>query len=167
MAVIELHPNRLPLEPPAYTLWNGRWPEYSRAYNRTLHAESHAAKQAQVNLNNRGARDDVRFARVAGYLLIELFKWRKTLGTKPCETVLKALLSEVREPAENKHDVVFSVGRWYHDHLIHLCTLGFFPSFLSFSDPLQSSPLPRGTPNPTCRSCPFPPARRRVRPRST
>ena len=157
MAVVELESSRLPLEPPAYVFWRENRPKYSKAYDRTLRAEFHAAEQAEVDPTNQDAQDNVNSARIAGYLLLELFDRRTTLGEGPCKALRKSILSEVREPAEDEHDVVFSVGRWYHDHLMRLCTLCFFPSFLSFSNPLQSYPLPRGTLNPTSRVCPFPP----------
>ena len=158
MAVVELHPNSLPSKPPAFD----PWPELSSAYDRTLCAEIHAAERVKAD---QSAQNNVIFARIAGYLLLETFERRGTLGNGPCRALVTSLLSDVREPAEDEHDIVFRVGKSHHDHLIRLCALDFFPLLLRFSDSLQSFPLPRSTPGPAGPLSPFSRTWRRVRPR--
>ena len=145
--MVELEPSRLPLEPAAYVFWHENRPKFSRANNRALRAEFHAAEQAEVDPTYQDAQDTVNFARIAGYFLLEHFDRRTTLGEGPCKALRKSILSEVREPAEDVHDVVSSVGRCYHGRLIRLCALisSLLPQFLRPSIVFPSS---KGYPQP-------------------
>ena len=130
MEALDLYPSRLPLIPAAYSFWCENCPKYSRAYDLTLRAELRAAEQAKADPTSQNAQDNMVFTRVAGYLLIELFDRRTTLGEEPCEALQKSLLPEVCEPAEDEDDIVFGVGRWCCYQFLQLCTLDFFPHHL-------------------------------------
>lgn len=63
-------------------------------------------------------------------------------------SIWTSLLSEVPEPAEDRHDAVFNVGIWRCGQVIHLRALNFLPLFLGFPDFLRSAQLPRSALNP-------------------
>lgn len=145
MTVVELYPDRLPLEPITSSSCLKEWFRCSEAYYSILRAEGHAIEQAKANPTSLKARDNVVFARVAGYFLIELFNRREVLGETPCEALLLPLS---HEPTESGYETVFSTGKFLCN-LIHLCACArsLFAS-LSFSVSQQSCHHPRSPLNP-------------------
>ena len=127
------------------------------AYDIVLDAESYANNQleaSQEELNQatkagRGAakkaileaKENLIFARVAGYLLIELFIRRGVLTNRPYQSLVKQLTSPPRNGG-TAHDVVIQVGKWHFDHLLRMCTFGlpFKPSGISVSSQTVRSP---------------------------
>ena len=90
-------------------------------------------------------RTTAHVGRVHAAEQVEHFDRRTTLGEGPCKALQKPILSEVQEPAEDEHDVVFRV-RCYHDRLIHLRALISFPPS-SVSQTLYSPSLFQGVPS--------------------
>jgi len=125
MTTVELSPTPLPLKPPPYDEWKGNWPNHLRAYDRALSAERHADEQLATEPSNQEAKDHLMFARVAGYLLLELFNRRAILSDIPCESLVKRVISPPQD-GDTLHDVVFGVGRWYFDRF--LCRRAFSSS---------------------------------------
>ncbi|KAF9778920.1 hypothetical protein BJ322DRAFT_1113799 [Thelephora terrestris] len=82
-----------------------------------LNAEYHANLQVEANPSRKDAKDNVIFARVAGYLLLELYGRRMTLSDEPASSLVSQLLSRSEE-GKCGHDVVFEVGKWHHDYLL-------------------------------------------------
>lgn len=80
------------------------------AYRRILEAEAQVAGDEED--------EDLIAARVAGFLLLELCARRHILGSKAYLRVAQEIISQ---PLDAEHDVVFSVGRHYRDHLIRSC----------------------------------------------
>ena len=107
MAAIE--PKPLPPQPSLgmHDEWQER-PKYLEAYQRARIAEGHAPEN-----------DDAIAARVAGYLLVELFNRRSILTEEPCRQLSKELLSEDREGG-GAYDTVFNVGKHYRNHFVRL-----------------------------------------------
>ena len=114
MSLVELQVLPLPREPPTYEEWQKHSPQYLSAYNLAFNAEGYATKD-----------DDIISARVAGYFLIELFKWREILSTVPCDRLSIELQSESRKGG-SVNDVVFQVGKMYRERFIRLCAFIFF-----------------------------------------
>ena len=110
------------------------------AYDTVIHAESYADKQLTASQEELGrvtktdrkaaqktiqeAKENLAFARGAGYLLIELFNRRKTLTNRPYQSLVKQLTSPPRDEG-TAHDVVIQVGKWHFDHLLRMCAYGF------------------------------------------
>ena len=122
MTSVELHPSPLPPSPPTHDTWQKNWPQYLSAYNLALNAETYATQQAEAH---PAQNDNIIFARVAGYLLLEFFDLRDILTTGPCDQILKELQSGSQEPAGNANDVVFKIGKFYRDRFIRLCMFHF------------------------------------------
>ena len=114
-------PACLPRNPPPYDQWKAHWPNCLKAYNLSYEAERHA--KASLPLQE-DAKNNVMFARVAGYLLLEFFNRRAVLSESPCKSLARHLASPPRNRGTS-HDVVFQVGKLLHDHLLRMCTFGF------------------------------------------
>lgn len=111
----------LPRGPAQYEEWRSDWPDYFSAYNTIFDAEDHAAQQAlEADHRNREAKDDSTFARVVGYLLLELFNRRVVLSKTPCASLVRQVGSDTI------HEVVFRVGKWHRDYLLRLCAFNVF-----------------------------------------
>jgi hypothetical protein len=87
------------------------------------------------------------FARVAGYLLLELYDRRMTLSDEPASSLVSQLLSRSEE-GKCGHDVVFEVGKWHHDYLLRRCASDLFSMPFGVSVSPQFVLLPRSTPHP-------------------
>ena len=68
MASVDLKPLTLPSEHVTYGIWQKDWPQYLSAYKLAFDAEEYATQQADPAKKN-----NIMFARVAGFLLVELF----------------------------------------------------------------------------------------------
>jgi hypothetical protein len=160
ITTVELSVSPLPRPPPPYEEWRKYWTDHLSTYDIILNAERHADEQVQANPSNQEAKDNVMFARVAGYLLIELFNRRVVLSEAPCASLVKQIESTSREggPA---HEVVFGVGKWHCDHLLRMCTFDFFPMSFSSSVSSQIGHPSRGTQHPPTLRVP-PSKRRRI-----
>ena len=124
----------LPRNPPTYDKWRATRPNYLNAYGVAYKAERHAKTKFPL----QEAKTNAMFARVAGYLLVELFDRRAVLTESPCESLAQQLTSPHRNGG-TAHDVVFQVGKLMRDHLLRLCTFGFGLSCgVSISGFLQS-----------------------------
>jgi hypothetical protein len=121
--------------------------QYLRAYLRAYNAEIYATQQAEANPTNKQAKDNIISARVAGYLLVELFRQREILTKEPCRYLSKGLLSEDQEDGD-ANDTVFKVGKFYRNKLIRLCAFYFFHMSFDISIYLQFGKPPRHTPHP-------------------
>ena len=130
MASADLEPIPLPSEPVMFDKWQKDRPQYLSAYNLAFDAEKYAAQQAGST-----RKKNVVFARVAGFLLVELFKRRATLTEGPCEHLSKELLSDHRERGTT-NDVVFQIGEFYCNHFLRAGASHFFRMvirYLNFS----------------------------------
>ena len=117
-----LRPHPLPPKPTTYEIWREDRPQYLSAYNLAFNAEKFATKQAEANPINR--KDNIISARVAGYLLVELFNRRAILTEGPCSYLSNELRSEDREDGDS-NDVVFKVGKFHCDYFLCSCTFHF------------------------------------------
>ena len=124
MASVDLQSLPLPPEPTTYEIWREDRPQYLSAYNLAFNAESHAAQQAEAEPTNK-AKDNIISARVAGYLLVELFDRREILTEGPCSRLSIELQSEDKEGGD-ANDVVFKLGKLYRDRLMRLCAFHLF-----------------------------------------
>ena len=100
--------------------------QWSKQYNFILETEHYAMERLAANPFGRQEKANLVFARVAGFLLIELFKESETLSFLPCSR----LKSRALLPCAT-HELVFDLGRWFLDCFISKCALG--PSPVSFS----------------------------------
>jgi len=143
MSVVDVRKRSLSLDPTTYEISWEVGSEYLSAYKLAYDAEIYAAQQAGARPTNKEekdkieqAEDDIISARVAGYLLVELFRQREILTEEPCKRLLKELRSESREGGD-ANDVVFQVGKLYRNKYIRLfrttTTAYPTPSFASFS----------------------------------
>ena len=149
MTTIKLSASPLPRKPAPFEDWRVYRPDYLSVYNLVLDAERHANEQVEANPSSREAKDNLMFARVAGYLLTELFNRRTILSEGPCASLAKQLKSPSREGG-TVHDVVFGVGQWHRDFLLRLCTFDFIPTSFGISVSLQFGHPPRSTQHPPC-----------------
>jgi len=95
----------LPPEPPL----GPKFPQYTRAYDIVLKAEHHAKERLAINPLGQEEMDNLIFARVTGFLLIEFADNRKTIGTGPCVTL--ALEITAAPFGGSPHDLVFDLGK--------------------------------------------------------
>jgi len=146
MTTIEFSPSPLPRKPAPYEEWREDWRNYLSVYDIVLNAERYAVQLVEANSSDRNAKENTTFARVAGYLLVELYNRRTILSEEPCISLVKQLISPSREPGD-VHDVVFKVGERLRNHLVRLCASDFFPASFSISVSLQFGQRPRGTPH--------------------
>ena len=123
-----LSPAPLPRKPvPFDEEWPKYRPTYFSAYVKAYNAERHAVEQVEANPTNKEAEQNVISARIAGYLLVELFRRRTILSDGPCVSLVKQLISPPREPEDTDHDLVFRIGKWHREYFLRLCTFDFFP----------------------------------------
>ena len=121
MTVIRLSPSPLPREPAQSEALDAYSPDYLSAYNLVLDAELHANE-----------RDNLISARVAGYLLLELFNRRGILSEGPCASLVKQLNSPSRQ-GKSDIQVVFELGEFHRNHLLRLCGFDFSPALFGIS----------------------------------
>ena len=140
MAAAELHSGPLLLQPPELEKWRENQSDYAIAYDKVLAAEDRATQQ--------GTNADIVHARLAGHLLLELFRMRDNFGDTACSQLAKELLSQPRPPRDDIDNVI-ALGEWYKDYFVRLCT---FDSFLMpprhVSLPLKSGHAPGRIPYP-------------------
>jgi len=87
-------------------------------------------------------------ARVAGYLLIELFNRREILESgEPCSKLTRGVESS-SQTGGTAHDVVFAVGRQYCDYFLRTCMFRFFPTLFAILVSLQIGHPPGNTQHP-------------------
>lgn len=123
MTTTGLSPGPLPCPPVPEEGWR---PNYLSAYNTTLDAERHAVQQVEVNSSVQEAKDNVMFARVVGYFLLEFFKRRAILSEEPCASLAKDIESSTHAGGA-AHEAVFVIGKRLHDCLLRMCAVGCFP----------------------------------------
>ena len=136
MTIIESSPSPLPREPAQSEALGACSPDYLRAYNLVLKAERRAVE-----------KDNLMFARVAGYLLLELFNRRGVLSGEPCASFVKQLNSPSRQ-GKSDIQVVFELGEYYRNHLLRLCGFDLFPALFGISVSSQFEQPPRSTQHP-------------------
>jgi len=134
MTTIELPPSPLPPSPAPDEGWR---PNYLDAYNTILDAERHAVQEVEADSSNQEAMDNIVFARVAGYFLLEFFKRRAILSEGPCVSLAKRVGSNPRG-RDGTHAIVFGVGKSYYGRLLHTCAFGFFPTSSTSQLPCRS-----------------------------
>jgi len=94
-------------------------PEYLSAYNIVLDAERHAKERLDTDPLGREEKDNLMFARVTGFLLLELFKERAILTVEPCTSLALEITSSPVGGGTN--DLVFRLGQHYVDHFLRSC----------------------------------------------
>ena len=77
-------------QPPELEKWRENRSNYAIAYGKVLAAENRATQQ--------GKKADIVHARLAGHLLLELFRMRDNFGDTACSQLAKELLSPPRRP---------------------------------------------------------------------
>lgn len=118
----------LPLNPFNDPTWLS---EYFPAYEVVLNAESHADDLFKANPRGRGEKENLAYARLTGFLLIELFDKRKVLLVDPCTALALAIATPPRDGG-SVHDLVFSLGKLYCNHFIRTCAFCSPPPPTSF-----------------------------------
>ena len=122
MTTVELLATPLPPNPAPYEEWRSDRPDYLRTYDMVLAAERHADDQVKANPSDRRAKDNLISARVAGYLLVELFNRRAILSEGPCISIVKYL-----EPRSgDRDDLVFGIGGWLRSYFLRLCAFDLY-----------------------------------------
>ena len=157
---IKLPPSPLPRRPPQYEAWREVQPNFVSAYNAVLNAERHANEQVMIGRDPE-AKDNLISARVAGYLLLELYDRRTTLADRPSSRLVKSILS-LSQDGGGPVDTVFAVGKFYRNFFLRMCAFGFFSTWFGISISLQSVRPARGIPDTlhTLRAPPSPRCRR-------
>jgi hypothetical protein len=145
MSTIKLPVTPLPPKPVPYEEWQLAWPDCRSAYDRVYNAEWHALQQVEANATSKETKQKLISARVAGYLLVELFNRRTILSEGPCASLVKKLISSPRVPGGTDHDLVFDIGKWNRDYFLRLCTFDSFPMSFGISVSLQFGHLPGST----------------------
>ena len=105
--------SQLPLQPTP----DQDWFIYCDAYDIVLDAERHAMESGPEG------QDNLLFARVAGFLLIEFFDKRAILSVEPCASLALEIVSSPLA-GTTTHDLVFNLGKQYYDYFIFPCTSG-------------------------------------------
>jgi len=120
------------------------WLEYIDTYKVVLEAERHVNALLNANPLGREEMDNLVYARVTGYLLIELFDKRGILSVEPYTALALGITTPPRSggPA---HDFVFNLGRQYFCHFIRTCTSCPSPTSFTILVFLQIGRPPRGT----------------------
>ena len=116
--MLMLSPTPLPRVPHSDEEWKKTKTDldYSGAYDFVLKSEVQAE-----------AGDQIIHARVAGYLLIELFDRQGALTLEPYRCVVGELMAKARTPG-GPCELVFDIGKMYRDRLLRLCVFHFFPT---------------------------------------
>ena len=122
MTTVELLATPLPPNPAPYEEWRSDRPDYLRTYDMVFAAERYADEQVQANPSDRKAKENLTSARVAGYLLVELFNRRTILSEGPCVSIVKHLEPKSGE----RNDLVFRIGEWLRSYFIRLCAFNLF-----------------------------------------
>ena len=79
--------------------------------------------EAEVEAILSRHKENLVFAWVIGFLLLELFNARNgILGNEAYESIVKDVLSPPLDLNHSCHQVVFTLGKLYRDHLIRCCT---------------------------------------------
>ena len=94
------------------------WANGLSIYRKILEAEARAVEG--------GADENIISARVAGYLILELYARSRTLGSQACSSVAKQAISLPRDSEHDENDVIFLVGQRHRDLLIRGCKLDYF-----------------------------------------
>ncbi|KAG6378378.1 hypothetical protein JVT61DRAFT_12633 [Boletus reticuloceps] len=113
--------------PQIQELCSSNFSDHSSAYNIILEAENYANQQSQ---------EDIMFARVAGFLLLEFHSRSHIFGHLPCTSLVRRVTSQ--SSSKNQHDVVFHVGKLYCDSFI--CLFRTFDATTSSYSPPYSHP---------------------------
>ena len=86
-------------------------PNAVAAYEKVLKAEAQAIQD--------GTNQDLEYARVAGYLILELYACRDILGDRPFITVIDDVVQPFQDrDGKGDHSVVYGVGKRYLENLI-------------------------------------------------
>lgn len=112
MSTVGLKPECLPRRPLAYESWGLHRPTYLSVYECVLLAERQAIEQVESNPSDKTAKDDLISARVAGYLLIELWDQNNAFNEIPCLKFAQSLVSPHRDHGDSCK-VIFDVGKFY------------------------------------------------------
>ena len=107
-----------PRKPAPSEEWRVTWPTYLSTYDIILDAEDHPVQvqQVETDSSDQEASDNLMFARVAGYLVLEFFIRRVILTETPC-------VSPSREFGTAR-DVVFAIGSRGRENPLSLCVYG-------------------------------------------
>jgi len=140
MSMIIESPSQLPLQPTP----DQDWSEYHDAYDIVLDAERHAMERLHAIPLGREERDNLIFARVIGFLLIELFDKRAILSVEPCASLALDIVSPPLA-GTTTNDLVFDLGGWYHDCYIRGCAFRSSPTSFSISGFFQIGRPPGST----------------------
>ena len=119
------------------------FPDAVKAYSKILEAEAQATRNEES--------DNIMFARIAGFLILELSAQCQTFGTQPCSKVVQDVLSPSQDPVNGGNDSVFGVGKYYLHHLICGCTsdpLSYCMTLIWFE--VRKSPMPSSMPSSRC-----------------
>ena len=145
MTTIKLSASSLPREPAQFEALDAYNPDYLRAYDLVLKAECCVVE-----------KDDLISARVARYLLLELFNRCGVLSEGPCASLVKQLNLPSLE-GKDAIQVVCEVGKLHRDRLLRLCGFDFFPALFGISVSSQFEQPPRSTQHPphTLRAAPL------------
>lgn len=147
MTTIELSPTPLP---PPLALQEGWLHDHLDAYNAILDAARHIDELLEASPSDKKAKDNLISARVAGYLLLELFDRRTILSGRPYALLAEQIKSSSRE-GPTTHDVVFEVGQWHRDYFIRTCAFGSFPTLFGTSVSFKCRPdIYQGVPHTPC-----------------
>jgi len=108
-------PSGTPLPPLASPQFQGsglhEQPNAVAAYEKVLKAEAQAVQD--------GTNQDLVHARVAGYLVLELYAIRDVLGDQPFTTVINDIVRSSQDcEGKGDHSVVYGVGKKYLDNLV-------------------------------------------------
>jgi hypothetical protein len=128
MESVQLHSHPLPPEPTTYEMWRTDRPQLLGAYHLAYNAERYAIQQA-LSDSSKKAKDRILFARVFGYLLVELFNWRAILTEGPCNR----LLIELQSGDGDDNNTVFNIGKLYCDYFLRSCAFYFLHMSFDFS----------------------------------
>ena len=121
-------PRQLPLQP----FSNQDWSEYGHAYDIVLNAECHAMKLPDAIPPVQRENNNLIFARVTGFLLIELFDKRAILSVEPCRALAFMIVSPPLA-GTTTNDLVVGLGRRYYDLYIRACAFSSSPTSFSIS----------------------------------
>ena len=133
-----IEPSSLPTQLPPDPAWS----EYGPAYDIVLDAERHAKERLDGNPLGREEKDNLVFARVTGFLLLELFKKRAILTVELCTSLALEIVSPP-VGGGTTHALVFRLGKHYCNHFVRTCAFGSSPMSSNISVLLQIGRPPR------------------------
>jgi len=114
-------PSHLPIRPSPHQEWS----LCSHAYGIVLGAECHARNQLTINPSDQEEKYNLLFARVTGFLLIELFNERAIISAKPYASLASEIMS--LPVGGIAYDLVFELGRYFYEYFKRTCAFGFSP----------------------------------------